>query len=131
MKKFRVFLREHSMNRNNFEKKKIISLTIVYRNIWSGNTYHDFCYSVYMLNLRSREHKVTMHNTVLLDVWCNMLIKFSKQIPFSFEKIINGYRGKFIIVSNIRDRLFSASRYWLHRRTQNLPKHLRSNFLQR
>ena len=30
-----------------------------------------------------------MHNTVLLDIWWNMLIKFSKQIGNSFAKIIN------------------------------------------
>ena len=30
-----------------------------------------------------------MHNTVLLDIWWNMLIKFSKQIDSSFVKMIN------------------------------------------
>ena len=31
---------------------------------------------------------LTVHNTVLLDTWWNMLIKFSKQIGCSFWKII-------------------------------------------
>ena len=30
-----------------------------------------------------------MHNTVLPDIWWNMLIKFSKQIGNSFAKIVN------------------------------------------
>ena len=32
---------------------------------------------------------LTVHNTVLLDIWWNMLIKFSKQIGNSFAKIID------------------------------------------
>ena len=31
----------------------------------------------------------TVRNTVLLDIWWNMLIKFSKQVGNSFEKINN------------------------------------------
>ena len=32
---------------------------------------------------------LTVHNAVLLNIWWNMLIKFSKQIDNSFVKIIN------------------------------------------
>ena len=34
------------------------------------------------------------HNTVLLDIWWNMLLKFIKQISNSFPKITNGYNIK-------------------------------------
>ena len=40
-----------------------------------------------MLSIRSRGFD--LHNTVLLDIWWNMLIKFNKQIGNSFAKIIN------------------------------------------
>ena len=32
---------------------------------------------------------LTVHNAVLLNIWWNMLIKFSKQIDNSFVKTIN------------------------------------------
>ena len=35
------------------------------------------------------------HNTVLLGIWWNMFIKFSKQIGNTFAKTINGYKGEF------------------------------------
>ena len=65
---------------------------------------------------------LTVHSTVLLDIWWNMLIKFSKQIGNSLAKIINtkvnsrpckiskmelfpqivtGFRGELRILSNI------------------------------
>ena len=57
-----------------------------------------------------------MHNVVLLDIWWNMSIKFSKQIANTFAKIINGYKGEFKILSNTSDGAFSANCYWLQRR---------------
>ena len=63
-----------------------------------------------------------MHDTALLDIWWNMLFKFSKQIHNSFAKIIDtkvsskscqtsemelfpqvvtGFRGKLTILPNI------------------------------
>ena len=80
---------------------------IVYKNICLGNTYYNFCYSASMLNIRSRGFD--RDNTVLLDIWSNMLIKFSKQIASTFAKIINGYKGEFKTLSNIWDVAFSAS----------------------
>ena len=32
---------------------------------------------------------LTVHSTVLLNIWWNMLVKFSKQIGNRFAKIIN------------------------------------------
>ena len=74
---------------------------------------------------------LTMQNTVLLDIWWNMLIKFIKQISNTFVKIINGYKGEFKTLPKIRDRHFSASRYWLTRQTQNLANILRWSLLQK
>ena len=55
---------------------------MVYRNILIGNTYYNFCYSANMLtNFVQGKLKgnvdLTVRNTVLLDIWWNMLIKFS------------------------------------------------------
>ena len=50
-----------------------------------------------------------MYNTVLLDIYWNMLIKFGKQIANTFAKIINRYKGEFKTLSNIWDGAFSAS----------------------
>ena len=44
--------------------------------------YCNFPYEIEIMDL-------TAHNTVLLDMWCNMLIKFSKLIGSSLAKIIN------------------------------------------
>ena len=78
--------------------------------------YYNFRYSANML---------TLHNTVSLDIWLNMLLKFSKQIANSFAKMNNGYNDEFKILSNIWDGAFSGSRYWLKRLNQNRAKHLR------
>ena len=43
----------------------------------------------------------TVHNTVLLDIWWNMLIEFSKQITNTFAEIIHGYKGEFKLLLNI------------------------------
>ena len=45
---------------------------------------------------------LTMHNTVLLDLWWKMLIKFSKQRANTSGKTINGYKSKFKTLSNLR-----------------------------
>ena len=42
------------------------SLNIAYRNIWLGNTYYNFCYSVNMLNIRSHVY-FTAYNAVLIE----------------------------------------------------------------
>ena len=42
----------------------------------------------------------------MLDIWWNILIKFSKQIANTFAKIINGCKGEFKILSNIWDGAF-------------------------
>ena len=65
---------------------------------------------------------LTVHNTVLLDTWWNMLIKFSKQIGYSFWKII-------IIKINtkVNSKLCQTSEM---ERTQNLAKYL-SKILQK
>ena len=44
---------------------------------------------------------VTRLNTVMLDIWWNVIIKFSKQIASTFAKIINGCKGELKILSNI------------------------------
>ena len=44
---------------------------------------------------------LTLHNTALFDIQWNMLMKFSKQITNTFEKIINGYKGEFKTLSNV------------------------------
>ena len=46
-----------------------------------------------MLNIKSCG--LDRANTVLLDIWWNMLIKFSKQIANPYAKIISGYKGTF------------------------------------
>ena len=74
---------------------------------------------------------LSVHNTVLLHMWWNTLIKFSKQIANTFAKIISGYKGEFKTLSNICNRAFSAGRYLLQRRTKNRAKHLRWSFLQK
>ena len=51
---------------------------IVYTNTWLGNTYYSFFYSANMLNIRSGGFDLKVHNTVMLDIWEDMLIKFSK-----------------------------------------------------
>ena len=45
---------------------------------------------------------LTVHNTVLLDIWWNMFIKFDRQIVNTFMKIINSYKGLFKTLSNIQ-----------------------------
>ena len=45
----------------------------------------------------------TVHNTVLLDIWWNMLIEFSKQITNTFAEIIHGYKSEFKLLLNIWD----------------------------
>ena len=57
--------------------------------------YYNFRYQENMLNLRSRGFERAQYCIVLLDIWWNMLIKFSKQITNSFAKINNGYKGKY------------------------------------
>ena len=32
----------------------LLAIAVVYRNIWLGNTYYNFCYSANILNMRSR-----------------------------------------------------------------------------
>ena len=49
-----------------------------------GKQYYSFRYQANMLNIGHVD--LTVHNAVLLDVWWNMLIKFSKQIGKSFSK---------------------------------------------
>ena len=53
-----------------------------------------------MFNIRSRGFD-RAHNTVLLAIWWNMFIKFSKQIGNTFAKTINAYKGEFKTLSNI------------------------------
>ena len=55
----------------------------VYRNIWLGNTYNNFCHSANMLNIRSREFDRAQY--CVFDMWWNMLIKFIKQILNTFQ----------------------------------------------
>ena len=38
---------------NTFSTSHLFGQTIVFKNIWLGNTYYNFCYSVIMLNIRS------------------------------------------------------------------------------
>ena len=52
-------------------------------------------------------------NTVMLDIWWHILIKFSKRLANTFEKIINFYKGEFKTLPNILDGAF-----W--RNSQNL-----------
>ena len=52
-----------------------------------------------MLNIRSRGFDRAQY--CVLDLWWNMLIKFSKQVVNTFAKIINGYKGEFKTLSNI------------------------------
>ena len=73
---------------------------VFYRNIWLENTHYNFCHSANMLSIKVNVD-FTVHNTVLLDIWWNMLIKFSKQITNTFAKIIHGYKGEFKILLNI------------------------------
>ena len=91
-----------------------------------GNTFYNSCYSANMLDIRLRD--LTVHNTVLFDIWWNMLIKFSKQLVNTFAKIIICYKAKLKTLSNIWAESFSAGLYWLQKRTQNLSKHLRWRF---
>ena len=71
--------------------------SIVYRNMVRKHCY-NFRYSANMLKVRSRGFD---RAHVLLDIWWNMLIKFSKQIANSFAKIINGCKRMFEILSSI------------------------------
>ena len=45
-------------------------------------------------------------NTVMLDIWWHILIKFSKRLANTFEKIVNFYKGKFKTLPNIWDGAF-------------------------
>ena len=45
---------------------------------------------------------LTVHNTVLLDIWWNMLIKFSKQTAKAFVKVIIGYKANQKSVKHLR-----------------------------
>ena len=47
--------------------------TMVYRNIWLGNTYYNSCYLENLLNIRPRD--LTVNNIVLLDIWWNLVSK--------------------------------------------------------
>ena len=59
-----------------------------------------------------------------------MLAKFSKQIANSFAEAINtNVSSKPCQTSEME--FFSASRYWLHRQTQNLPKYLGRSVFQK
>ena len=67
---------------------------------------------------------MTVHNT---DMWWNMLIKFGKQIGNSFARIINtNVTSKSCQIAEMEP--FSASSYWLQKRTQNLAIHQRWSF---
>ena len=55
----------------------------------------QFFFSTNMLNISHVD--LAVPNTVLLDMWWNMLIKSSN----TFAKIINGYKGEFKTLSNI------------------------------
>ena len=48
-----------------------------------------------MLHVTSHGFDRAQYCTVLLDIWWNMLIKFSKKIANSFAKINNGYKSKY------------------------------------
>ena len=61
--------------------------------------YYSFLYSANTLKKGHVEE--TVDKTV-------MLIKFSKQIPNSFAKIINGYKGQSKTLSNVWDGAFST-----------------------
>ena len=52
-----------------------------------------------MLNIRSRGFDRAQY--ILLDVWWNMLIKFSKQTANTIAKITNGYKRELKTLSNI------------------------------
>ena len=77
-----------------------------------GKHYYSFRYQANMLNIGHMD--LTVHNAVLLDVWWNMLIKFSKQIGKSFSKTINGYLANSKLCQTFEMEL-SASRNWLQR----------------
>ena len=61
--------------------------------------YYNFCYSGNMLNIRSRGFDRAQY--ILLDMWWNMLIKFSKQTANTIAKITNGYKRELKTLSNI------------------------------
>ena len=56
--------------------------------------HYNFRYWVNMLNIRWGGFDHAQYSAVLLDIWWDMLIKFSKQIANSFAKINNGYKGE-------------------------------------
>ena len=75
-----------------------------------------------------------MHNTVLVGIWWNILITFSKQIANILDHmaiysvyhllLANTFaKDEIKTLSNNWDGAFSASHYWLQRQTQNLAKH--------
>ena len=49
-----------------------------------------------------RHVDLTVHNTVLLDIWWNMLIKFSKKTAKTFVKVIIGYQVNQKSVKHLR-----------------------------
>ena len=53
-----------------------------------------------------RHVDLTVHNTVLLDIWWNMLIKFSKQTAKTFVKVIIGYQVNQKSVKHLRWSFF-------------------------
>ena len=57
--------------------------------------------------LNQRHVDLTVHNTVFLDIWWNMLIKFSKEIGHSFAEIIKTTEMDLFpqIVTGFRDEL--------------------------
>ena len=60
---------------------------VTMKTLWLENTYWNSCYSANVMNTRSRGF-LSVHNTVLLDIWWNILIKFNKQIANTFAKIM-------------------------------------------
>ena len=77
-----------------------------------------------MLNIRSRGFDRAQY--ILLDMWWNMLIKFSKQTANTIAKITNGYKRELKTLSNIWDGVFTRFRGEL----RILAKHLRWSSLQ-
>ena len=63
-----------------------------------------------MLNIRARRFDLAQYCTALLDIWWNMLIKFSKQScknqpcktsEKAFSQVVTGFRGKLAILPKI------------------------------
>ena len=67
-------------------QNKTIFLVIILRNTLLGNIIIHF---IKQICWNSGHVNLTVSNTVLLDIWWNMFIKFSIQIGNSLAKIIN------------------------------------------